>query len=1045
MIKLQGVFRVLTVLGALLVLALVPAGASTGGKIAGVVTDARTGDALPNANVQLVGADLGTTADEEGRFFILNVPVGSYVLRATYIGYAPVQIEQLRVATDLTTDVEIAMSSSDIQVDEVIIKAERPIIDKNATNAVRIIDAEDLEALPLRGTTEVVGLQPGVVLQDGVLHVRGSRSDEIAYYIEGTSTRNPITGGSAAELIDEAIEEIQVQAGGFNAEYGGATAGVVTRQLRSGGSEWEFGLRSEFDNLAGAGKQRFGAYDYGYQNLVFTAGGPLTGNISLFTALQQEAVDSSPIFWEGFELNGLEDTGDRGGRVHWVDSDEDGELDPDRIDTLSVQSGVIDHSAGMIRRANTTLLFDLSPLQLKLTHIMAVGEGESHGLPIRSMFNTARLSESDYRQNMLSLKATHLLSANTVYDLTFSYLKNDYESYDPFFKDNFLLYSDSTAVAQLGAKEKLDFVDFTRAGTPPRSYDFNGFPFTRPGATMTGYGKSTDGYIGLSGSLTNQGAVHQLKAGFDYQSWSARRFNIGGLGSIRNQINLSHPELEKVYQRYYDGEIGADKVLDAMIKAAGDAGKLEDLQRLIRQNSRGDFFGYDEFGREQDGGQSLGGDLEAPRHPKLASAYIQDKIEYRDLIVNAGLRIDYFDIDSWDIKLDENGNSLINRDENNYTLVIKDGKNTYMEPSKTHTKISPRLGFSFPVSDRTVMHVQYGKFAQMPALRSSLTGGARLAVETGGQNFINAPTAFNLEPMHTTQYEVGFERQFTESASFDITGFYRDVKGQLQLRNQDVSSRAIGASGGYNYLQNGDFATTKGIEFVLKVRRTRGLRTELNYTLQDAQGTGSSTLTAVSGVENKTNLPTLVMPLDFNQRHNGSVLLDYKFERTGSLLDRLSSSLLFTFSSGHNYTLVGGSLGQRGPQDGAIMDDFDPRSRKPLESINSSTTPWIFETDLRVAKVIGLGGRDLTFFVRALNLFNRKNVVNVYRRTGTANDDGFLTNPELSGQIVEARGEDFTEMFEKINLQNREHYWANQGGDLFAEPRQVHLGLSLEF
>ena len=111
MIKLQGVFRVLTVLGALLVIALVPAGASTGGKIAGVVTDARTGDALPNANVQLVGADLGTTADEEGRFFILNVPVGSYVLRATYIGYAPVQIEQLRVATDLTTDVEIAMSS----------------------------------------------------------------------------------------------------------------------------------------------------------------------------------------------------------------------------------------------------------------------------------------------------------------------------------------------------------------------------------------------------------------------------------------------------------------------------------------------------------------------------------------------------------------------------------------------------------------------------------------------------------------------------------------------------------------------------------------------------------------------------------------------------------------------------------------------------------------------------------------------------------------------------------------------------------------------
>ena len=84
-------------------------------------------------------------------------------------------------------------------------------------------------------------------------------------------------------------------------------------------------------------------------------------------------------------------------------------------------------------------------------------------------------------------------------------------------------------------------------------------------------------------------------------------------------------------------------------------------------------------------------------------------------------------------------------------------------------------------------------------------------------------------------------------------------------------------------------------------------------------------------------------------------------------------------------------------------------------------------------------------FLRADNLFNRKNVINVYRRTGTATDDGFLTTPELSEQIVATRGEAFVDMFEKINLQNREHYWANQGGDLYSQPRQVHLGFSLDF
>ena len=79
---------------------------------------------------------------------------------------------------------------------------------------------------------------------------------------------------------------------------------------------------------------------------------------------------------------------------------------------------------------------------------------------------------------------------------------------------------------------------------------------------MTGYGKSTDGYVGLSGSITNQGDVHQIKAGFEYQAWEIRRYGIGGLGSIRNQINLSHPELEAVYESYYRGDISESKLLD---------------------------------------------------------------------------------------------------------------------------------------------------------------------------------------------------------------------------------------------------------------------------------------------------------------------------------------------------------------------------------------------------------------------------------------------------------------------------------------------------
>ncbi|MFT5086842.1 MAG: hypothetical protein ACI8PG_001192, partial [Planctomycetota bacterium] len=268
MTRAQGFVRVLAAVGTVLTLCLAPVQAGTGGKIAGVVKDAQTGEALPNANVIVTDTKLGTTADEKGRFFILNVPPGMYTVKTTYIGYSAYTVEEVRVSSDLTTNLEIEMGSSDIQVEEVIIKAERPIIDKNATNAVRIIGAEDLDILPIRGVLQVFALQAGVIENQGALHIRGSRSDEIGYYVEGANVRNVVTGTSAIGLIDEALEEIQLQAGGFNAEYGGANAGIILQELRTGGTKWDFKIVSESDNFTSDHKERFGSYSYGYSNQV---------------------------------------------------------------------------------------------------------------------------------------------------------------------------------------------------------------------------------------------------------------------------------------------------------------------------------------------------------------------------------------------------------------------------------------------------------------------------------------------------------------------------------------------------------------------------------------------------------------------------------------------------------------------------------------------------------------------------------------------------------------------------------------------------------
>lgn len=1033
-------WRTTLILGALLALRIGPAWASGEGKIAGMVKDAKSGEVLVGANISLVDTKLGTTSDSKGRFFILNVPPGTYSLKITYIGYTAYLLKEVRVSADLTTNLEAKLSSADIQVKEMVVKAEKPIIDKNATNAVRIVGAEDLEIMPFRGVQNVFALQAGVVEDEGALHVRGSREDEIGYYVEGANVRNAVTGTTAVGLIDEAVEEIQLQAGGFNAEYGGANAGIILQELRTGGAQWHVGALTEGDNFTSKYKKSLGTYSYGYSNQVLTLSGPLLGTnrIRTFLATQRRVRDSDPQFWDGFDFKNLVDTGNRGGRVHWTDHNGDGTPDADTLADLNLQPGNIAHTGRTAFDFNGTLLFDYNPFQLRVTGLYTAENREYNPAPIRNMLNLKRLPEADRTSGLLNVKGTHVLNPSLFYELNFSLYKQDRELFDPVFKDNFIVYDDSVAAARADAS----FTHFSSQGSVPESYDFAGFPFHRPGtptsiidgdSRFSIYGKENDRYWGLAGSLTKQTQVHQIKAGFDLQKWTSRRFGLLS-NNIRSAIQARYPQLDAVFQDYYAGKVTQGDLLDALIDKAEsikDPGKgtIDDLKVLLRNTSRGDFYGYDEFGRKQEGSG-----LDGPRKPTLGSGYLQDKIEYRDLIINAGLRWDYFAVNSWRFK-DQSAPVL---DDNGYTIDL-----TSMQKTRTFNELSPRLGLSFPVSDLTVFHVQYGRFSQMPALRDMYTGGARLAVEMGGQNYIRFPTAFDVEPIRTTQYEVGFERQFTEAASFDITGFYRDVKGQLQIRKQDLSPNAVGV-GAFNYLQNGDFATTKGIEFVFKLRRINRLRAELNYTLSDARGTGSSISSAVSGVENATNLPTIISPLDFNETHRGSLYLDYRFAENegGPILERLGANLLFHFSSGHNFTLVGGSIGQRGPEEGGILASDDPRTRKPVESINTSTTPWTFQTDLRVDRGFTLFGVNAQAYMYIQNLFDRKNVINVYGRTGNAKDDGFLTDPELSQKIVEANGGlEYQQLYEAINVANRQNYWFSEGGDIYDEPRQLRFGL----
>jgi len=346
------------------------------------------------------------------------------------------------------------------------------------------------------------------------------------------------------------------------------------------------------------------------------------------------------------------------------------------------------------------------------------------------------------------------------------------------------------------------------------------------------------------------------------------------------------------------------------------------------------------------------------------------------------------------------------------------------------------------VTDQTVFHLQYGRFAQMPDMGNAYDNIGDIAQTFSGQYFITQPFAWGLDPVKTTQYEVGFQHQFTNFASFDVTAFYKNTSGQIEMVYHETPE----APGVPNYALwvNGDFTTTKGLEFTLRSRRFHGLLTRVNYTLSSAKGTNSDPSAKAGLLDQNSAPPSMIQPLTFQQDHRGSVNIDYRTPMNrGPLLGDWGANLLFTFNSGHRFTLSTGGIGQQGPNTGALLSD-DPRARVPQEPINASSTPWYFNTDLRIEKGFTFGNVRLGLYAYIQNLFNRRHVLNVYYRTGAAESDGFLSSPDLSEDIVRGQGQTYVDLYRALNLENRQHWISDGENDVYGTPRQIRLGVKIE-
>ncbi len=923
------------------------------GKVTGVITDAATKEPLIGASVSLVGTSMGAVTDEKGRYTISNVPVGTYTLRITTVGYAAVEVANVSVSADLASYHDQSMSSETTDLGKTItVRAENPIIVKDKTASISLVRKDALKSMPVRGFDQVVAIQNSVVrvrsfsnrntrgdreqVNGSELNLRGGRPSEVAYLVDGFSTNDPLTGVTTTRIGNNAIEEVQIIAGGFPAEYGHVASGIVNTVTRSGGDKLEVNFDVQSDNYSK--ENSFGQNWYSMD-----VGGPIPGleKSHFFAAIEtRDHGDRNPSWITKNDLSTL------GG------SDFSGWRLPYNTESGYAITGKLD--------------FGITPtMKLQLTGNGSRDEWRSY--QHQYFFNQAHIPYFDDKTLGINAKLTHSPSAKTYYHVSVSL--NNIERFrgDGVFRKDLNRYANQSTTQEI-------FSLF---------WDTN--------SIWDDYLKRNSSYVGFAGQINSEvNEYHTLRGGFEFQRHTLR-----------------------YYQHLFPKALALDST--GQLDSDPNNSNLEDIDR----------YGYDVFGNES---ENLGNDN--AKHPVNFAAYLQDRFEWQDLVVNAGLRIDFFDYKTRRLKSLTSPFNPDGKPADATTGILDDSD---FEPSEKFTRISPRLGIAFPVTERTQVRVNYGKFYQRPDLQRLYVGTEYYEYKVGSGGYYFPLGNPNLEPEKTTAYEVGMTQVLSDIMHFDASLFYRDIIDQVQVYSQAANPRQ------YATYRNSDYGTVKGLEVKLVMRRNKGLALDLKYSLSYATGTGSYPASQRNAAWTGAEAPVQTAPLDYDQRHSIVGNFDILLNRANgvdisekSFLNDFNANILWGLQSGLPYA----------PQqvyNEVTLGNVAPTPDGPR---NSKYGPWLFYVDMKLQRKFVLGQVTITPYLQVRNLFDRENVSSVFESSGKASTTTFLESDEgkntaeqfdLNGTT--SYGRSFAQMYEL--KENDPSNWNN--------PRQILFGLSVGF
>jgi len=995
------------------------------GKITGAVNDASTNEALIGANILIEGTSMGAATNIDGYFVILNVPPGSYNLKASMVGYAPSVYQNVRVNIDQTTEINFELTSSTFQTEEVVVVATTPIVQRDVSSSRVNLNVAEIENLPVSSLTGVIGLQAGV--RSG-LEIRGGSSNQTAFLVNGVTLRDERDNSPFTGISYTAIDEVQIQTGGFNAEFGNIRSGLVNVVTKEGQRDkYSFSLISRYSS---ASQKHFGASP-NHPNSFWIR--PFVDpQVAWFGTKAIDPATGLP-YWDAFTQQQYPDF------EGWVsvaektllDNDPSNDITPEQAQKIflwqhrkivDIQDPDYDVDASFggpvpfaedlgnlrffasYRQTQSMYLVPLSRdgvndwvAQLKLTSDLGQGKkimvqglrsnvkgtnDNNAGLPgifrspesigdvlNRVSYIDGRIFATDYwapssiDYTSFGGKFTHVINPTTLYEITLSTFRSNYSTNPSSLRDTTTLYNVGGVYID---EAPFGFADFPSTG-------INGL---RMGV---GFSNSRDSSV-----VT----VYSLKGDFQSQIDKYNNFKTG---------------IEIIYTDNRVNYASVDKFLPA------------GRSRSVWSN-----------------------------FPIRAALYVQDKLEFEGMVANIGLRLDYSDPQGSWYEYDPFAKAFASENSLGLDTLLK------KIDVERQINLSPRVGISFPISIDSKLYFNYGHFRSMP------TPENLFLLRRFSDNNAVARVANPNNPLpRTISYELGFEQNLFDEFLLKLAGYYKDVSLQSRLVTYQSRDNKVN----YSRSEPNNYQDVRGFELTLTKNRGNWVQGFINYTY-DVRSSGnfgfgtyyesaslqrSYEATTTSTYQEKpiprpyanANID-IFTPSDFGPKLGEIYILgDIRFGFTTS------------WYAGRYDTWAGG---------GSI----------PGIEYNVQWKDY-WNTDLRVSKSINIMGVNLQIFADITNLFNYKyfnpagygffdgNDFNAYMKSlhlpaeigdplGYGNIPGddrpgdYRTGPYIpwDPNASQSQKDEWTENKSYIDMPNQDYF-------TFLNPRDIFWGLKLSF